>query len=81
MYPSMLYKLHNDLADTAHPELSSDKVAPVAVYNNADTQSPPLLPLSLSLSKERRERGKREEGPGINFKRKQRKIRSLSLNQ
>jgi len=38
MYPSMLYKLHNDLADTAHPELSSDKVAPVAVYNNADTQ-------------------------------------------
>jgi len=27
--------------------------------------SPPLLPLSLSLFKERRERGKRAEGPEI----------------
>lgn len=38
MNPSMLYILHNNLtADRAH-EISTDKVIPVAVYNNADTQ-------------------------------------------
>lgn len=43
MDPSMLHILHNNLANTAQPELSSDKVAPVAVYNNADTQKELVL--------------------------------------